>query len=160
VLADHGESLGEHGEHGHGYFVYEQVTHIPFVLSTPYSGTRGRTVDAVVKSIDVAPTLLDLLGVTGTTLGSGATAVPLVTGASSTGGDGYSESFYARYHYGWSELRAIRTKRWHFIEAPKAELYDLDADPGETSNVASRELQVIERLRGSLSEFEKESVAK
>ena len=160
VLADHGESLGEHGEHGHGYFVYEQVTHIPFLLTTPYSGTKGRVVDAVVKSIDVAPTVLDLLGVTGTALGNGTTAVPLVTGASSTGGDGYSESFYARYHYGWSELRAIRTKRWHFIEAPRAELYDLDADPGETSNLASRELDVIDRLRGSLAEFEKESIAK
>ncbi|HEX4823756.1 MAG TPA: sulfatase-like hydrolase/transferase [Candidatus Polarisedimenticolaceae bacterium] len=160
VLADHGESLGEHGEHGHGYFVYEQVTHIPLLLVTPYSGTRGKVVDAVVKSIDLAPTLLDLLGVAGVTLGTGSSAVPLVTGASAAGGDGYSESFYARLHYGWSELRAVRTKRWHFIEAPKAELYDLDADPGETTNVASRELDVIDRLRGSLGEFEKESIAK
>jgi tetratricopeptide (TPR) repeat protein len=160
VMADHGESLGEHGEHGHGYFVYEQVTHIPFIMTTPYSGTRGRVVDAVVRSVDVAPTVLDLLGFAGMLPGAGRSVVPLLAGAGSAPGDGYSESYYARFHYGWSELRAVRTKRWHFIESPKEELYDLDVDPGETTNVASRELSTVERLRSSLSEFERESIAK
>jgi arylsulfatase A-like enzyme/predicted Zn-dependent protease len=160
VLADHGESLGEHGENGHGYFIYEQVTHIPFVLATPYSGTRGRVVDAVVRSVDVAPTVLELVGLPGALPGAGASVVPLLAGGVAHPGDGYSESYYARFHYGWSELRAIRTKRWHFIEAPKAELYDLENDPGELTNLASRELSTIERLRGSLSEFERASIAK
>jgi arylsulfatase A-like enzyme/Tfp pilus assembly protein PilF len=160
VMADHGESLGEHGEHGHGYFVYEQVTHVPFVLTTPYSGTRGRVVDAVVRSVDLAPTVLDLLGFPGALPGAGTSVVPLIGGAGGAPGDGYSESYYARFHYGWSELRAVRTKRWHFIESPKAELYDLTADPGETANVASRELSTVERLRSSLTEFERQSIAK
>ena len=159
VLADHGESLGEHGENGHGYFVYEQVTHIPFILATPYSGTRGRVVDTVVRSVDVAPTVLELLGLAGTLKGSGTSVASLLHGGTNGPGDGYSESYYARFHYGWSELRAIRTKRWHFIEAPKAELYDLAADPGETTNLASRELATLESLRASLSDFEKASVA-
>ena len=160
VLADHGESLGEHGEHGHGYFVYEQVTRIPFILATPYSRARGRVVDAVVRSIDVAPTVLELVGCAGALPGAGRSIVPLLTGAGFDPGDGYSESYYARFHYGWSELRAVRTKRWHFIESPRAELYDLEADPGETVNLASRELQTVERLRSSLVEFERESIAK
>jgi len=159
VIADHGESLGEHGEHGHGYFVYEQVTHVPFILKSPYSGTRGKVVEPVVPAVDVAPTLLDLLGVPGGLQGTGASAVGLIDGSSTTSGDGYSESFYARFHYGWSELRAIRTKRWHFIEAPRAELYDLDADPGETQNLAPRELSTVERMRESLAEFDRESIA-
>jgi arylsulfatase A-like enzyme/Tfp pilus assembly protein PilF len=160
VLADHGESLGEHGEHGHGFFIYEQVTHIPLILATPYSGSHGVVVEPVVKSVDLAPTLLDLLGVQAPPLGIGTSAVPLVTRASTTSPDGYSESFYARFHYGWSELRAVRTKRWHFIEAPKPELYDIDADPGEKDNVASKELDVVDRLRQSLVEFDRDSVAK
>ena len=160
VIADHGESLGEHGEHGHGYFVYEQVTRVPFILATPYSKTRGRVVDAVVRSIDVAPTVLELVGCTGTLPGAGRSIVPLLTGAGFDPGDGYSESYYARFHYGWSELRAVRTKRWHFIESPKAELYDLGSDPGETVNLASRELSTVERLRSSLGDFERESIAK
>jgi tetratricopeptide (TPR) repeat protein len=159
VLADHGESLGEHGEHGHGYFVYEQVTRIPFVLATPYTGTRGVVVGSVVRSIDVAPTLLDLLGFPGALHGTGETVVPVVAGSSSPVGDGYSESYYARFHYGWSELRAVRTKRWHFIEAPKAELYDLERDPGESANLATKELGVVERMRASLGEFERASIA-
>lgn len=160
VLADHGESLGEHGEYGHGYFVYEQVTHIPFILTTPYSGTRGRVVDAVVRSIDVAPTVLELVGFPGSLPGAGTSIVPLLAGSGAEPGDGYSESYYARFHYGWSELRAVRTKRWHFIESPKAELYDLGTDPGELTNLASRELSTVERLRSSLSEFERVSIAK
>jgi arylsulfatase A-like enzyme/tetratricopeptide (TPR) repeat protein len=159
ILADHGESLGEHGEHGHGYFVYEQVTRIPFVLATPYSGTRGVVVGSVVRSIDVAPTLLDLLGAPGALHGTGESVVPQVAGSSTPVGDGYSESYYARFHYGWSELRAVRSKRWHFIEAPKAELYDLEHDPGESTNLAMKELGVVERMRGTLAEFERESIA-
>ncbi len=160
VLADHGESLGEHGESGHGYFIYEQVSRIPFVLATPYPATRGRVVEAVVRSVDVAPTVLDLLGFAGTLPGAGTSVVPLLAGSGAEPGDGYSESYYARFHYGWSELRAVRTKRWHFIEAPKAELYDLESDPGETVNLVSRELATVERLRSSLAAFERESIAK
>jgi tetratricopeptide (TPR) repeat protein len=160
VLADHGESLGEHGEHGHGYFVYEQVTHIPLIVATPYSRTHGRVVASVVRSIDVAPTVLDLLGFAGALPGTGSSLVPLLSGAGSERGDGYSESYYARFHYGWSELRAVRTKRWHFIEAPTAELYDLSSDPGETVNLATRELSTVDRLRSTLSDFERESIAK
>jgi arylsulfatase A-like enzyme/Tfp pilus assembly protein PilF len=160
VLADHGESRGEHGEHGHGYFVYEQVTHIPFILATPYSKPHGRVVDTVVRSVDVAPTVLDLVGVAGTLKGTGTSLVPLLSRAGGEPGDGYSESYYARFHYGWSELRAVRTKRWHFIESPKAELYDLSSDPGETVNLASRELSTLDRLRSSLAEFERASIAK
>ncbi len=160
VIADHGESLGEHGEHGHGYFVYEQVTHIPFILATPYSKAHGRVVDAVVRTIDVAPTLLDLVGFAGTLPGTGESLVPLLSSGGGEPGDGYSESYYARFHYGWSELRAVRTKRWHFIESPKAELYDLLSDPGETVNLASQELSTLDRLRSSLAEFERASIAK
>ena len=161
VLADHGESLGEHGEHGHGYYVYEQVAHIPAILASPHSGLRGRTVADVVRTIDFAPTLLEMLGVSGALpAAQGVSLVPLLGEGKPTARDGYTESFYARFHYGWSELRAVRTKRWHFIEAPKAELYDLEADQGEKDNLVGKELATVERLRESLAEFERASAPK
>jgi arylsulfatase A-like enzyme len=66
----------------------------------------------------------------------------------------YSEAFYARFHYGWSELRAVRTERYHFIEAPRAELYDLATDPGELHNLAADERRTVAALRKTLGEIE------
>ena len=158
VIADHGESLGEHGESGHGYFVYEPVARIPLILVAPFAKVGAGAVTPVVRTIDVAPTVLDLLGVPGALpKAQGRSLVPLLAGGGTGPGDGYTESFTARFHYGWSELRSVRTARWHFIEAPREELYDLEKDPGETTNVASREPQAVESLRASLAQFEKAS---
>ncbi len=166
VLADHGESLGEHGETGHGYFVYEPTTHVPFLLAAPYPNLAGRRVASVVRNIDVAPTLLDLLGQPGALPAAGHSLVPLLgqrdvsalTAAAAPQPDadeGYSEAFYARFHFGWAELRAVRTARYHFIEAPRAELYDLAVDPGETHNLAGDERRVVADLRARLAEIDR-----
>ena len=171
VIADHGESLGEHGEHGHGYFVYEPTTRVPFLLAGPYPALAGRRVAQVVENVDVAPTLLDLLGVRRGLPAEGRSLVPLLgerPAAPSTGGSpsdrtdrlpGYSESFYARFHYGWSELRAVRTERWHFIEAPHPELYDLERDPGELSNLAASERRTVAELRARLGDVDRATAA-
>ncbi len=163
VIADHGESLGEHGEHGHGFFIYEPTTHVPFLLAGPYAELAGRRVESVVRNVDLAPTLLELLGLTGADDalgGQGRSLVPLLTGGSAAAAKnpeaGYSEAFYPRFHYGWSELRAIRTERWHFIEAPRPELYDLAADPGELRNVAATERRTVAELRGRLAALDRE----
>jgi choline-sulfatase len=139
VIGDHGESLGEHGENGHGYFVYEPSVHVPFLLSTPYAALAGKRVGTVVRHVDFSPTMLALLGIEDALHGQGRSLVPLLAGTDAgRAPEGYSESFYARFHYGWSELRALRTERYHFIEAPRPELYDLAEDRGETRNLADR----------------------
>jgi choline-sulfatase len=163
VIGDHGESLGEHGETGHGYFLYEPTTRVPFLLAGPYPGLAGRRVPGVVRHVDLLPTLLELLGV-GDGVGDGSgdrpkiagqSLVPLILGRPDAPAiAGYSEAFYARYHYGWSELRAVRTARWHFIEAPRPELYDLAADPGEQVNLADRERRTVADLRRQLARIE------
>lgn len=156
VIADHGESLGEHGEHGHGFFIYEPTTHVPLLLAGPYAGLSGRRISSVVRNVDLAPTLLDLLGVDGPDgrlQGQGRSLVPLLSQGEAPGEavPGYSEAFYPRFHYGWSELRSIRTKEWHFIEAPRPELYDLTADPGELKNLAAEDRRTVAELRGRLA---------
>jgi arylsulfatase A-like enzyme/Tfp pilus assembly protein PilF len=156
VLADHGESFGDHGETGHGYFLYAPTTHVPFLLAGPYPGLAGRTVDAAVGQADVAPTLLELAGLPAAALepGHGRSLVPLLSGRPDPPGAlprAYSESFVPRLHFGWAELRGLRSERWHFIEAPRPELYDLDADPGETRNVAADDRRVLADMRRQLA---------
>lgn len=186
VLADHGESLGEHGENGHGYFVYEPVSHIPLIVAGPYAAMDGRRVAEVVRTVDVAPTLLDLMGARGALAsaqgrslvstiaasvpspgpGSASAAEAAPRDARSPSGaeserdrdTGYSEAYYARFHFGWSELRAVRTRRWHFIEAPTPELYDLESDRGETANLAAARPDVVAQLRDVLADYERASI--
>jgi len=161
VIADHGESLGEHGEHGHGFFIYEPTTHVPLLLAGPYAALSGRRVADVVRNVDLAPTLLDLLGVggpDGRLQGQGQSLVRLLSRSDAPGeaAPGYSEAFYPRFHYGWSELRSIRTKEWHFIEAPRPELYDLAVDPGELNNLAAEDRRTVAELRGRLAALDRQ----
>ena len=166
VIGDHGESLGEHGESGHGFFLYEPSTRIPLILAGPgLPRGDGRRVTRVVGETDLAPTLLDLLGIAGAPPApplsevmpeaKGRSLVPLALGRAAEWIDqACSETYYSRFHYGWSELRALRTDRYHFIEAPKPELYDLQKDPGETANLAPGEPQLVASLRAALAKLE------
>jgi arylsulfatase A-like enzyme len=117
VLADHGESLGEHDEGTHGFFIYEQATHTPFVIRAPFARTRGRRVADPVRTADLMPTVLDLLDVPPVTDPiSGVTLAPLMTGDQlELGLDGYAEAMYPLHHYGWSSLRALRSGRFKLI---------------------------------------------
>lgn len=158
VSGDHGESLGEHGEADHGFFVYEATTHVPMILAGPYQDLAGKVLKAPVGQADVAPTLLELAGVAGgLEPGQGRSFVPLLEGRSDPPGTpprGYSESFLPRLHFGWSELRSIHTERWQFVEAPRAELYDLAADPGQLTSLVERERRTLRELRDALSALE------
>src|SRR5262245_57868845 len=157
VVADHGESLGEHGETGHGLFLYEPTTRVPMILAGPRPELVARRVREVVRSTDLAPTLLELLGIDpaapgGLAKGAGRSLVKaMAPGAKPAPAYGYSETYLPRLHYGWSELRAVRSERFHFIEAPRPELYDLTADPSEGVNLAERDPAKASELRAALS---------
>lgn len=134
VVADHGESLGEHGERTHGTFLYDATVRVPLLVKLP-DGTAGRDVTVPVETADLAPTIASLADAT---LGEvdGRTLLPLLSGRAEGDPDrpAYAESFYQNVLLGWSPLRAVRTARWKFIEAPRPELYDLESDPGELRN--------------------------
>jgi choline-sulfatase len=132
VAGDHGESLGDHGEDGHGILVYQSTLHVPFIVRVP-GLAPGRVAD-VTRLADVMPTVLDLLHVPAPSM-DGVSLVALMTGrVKHLDLDAYSESAYPR-RFGWSELHALRAGRYKFINAPRPELYDLDADPGEQHNI-------------------------
>ncbi len=154
VIGDHGESLQEHGEATHGLFIYESTTRVPFVIRAPYSAARGRRVPGLVRTEDVMPTVLDLVGGRAPEGIQGRSLAPLLVGAATDLNlDAYSESLYARNHYGWSELRSLRSGRFKLISTTRPELYDLERDPKEQRNLfaerrplADRMAQELERL--------------
>ncbi len=150
VMADHGEALEDHGELDHGFFIYDATMKVPFVIRAPEL-PGGVRVDAQVRAIDLMPTVLDLVGLPPEPSVQGVSLSPLALGEKGTLDlVAYGESHYPRNHYGWSELRSLRTEEFHFIEAPAPELYDLRADPGETRNLALERAGAVSELRGRL----------
>ncbi|MGH9328938.1 MAG: sulfatase-like hydrolase/transferase [Vicinamibacterales bacterium] len=156
VVGDHGESLDDHGEGSHGFFIYESVVRVPLIIRAPLDGLRGRQVADVVRTLDIAPTVAELLGVSKSRGAAGVSLVPLMTGAApELGLEAYSESTYPLYHYGWSDLRALRSGRFKLIAAPRPELYDLEQDPGERANLFDERRQLADRMLARLAELEK-----
>jgi len=155
VIGDHGESLGDHGEAAHGFFIYNSVTHVPFVVRAPFREAQRRRVRDPVRTVDVMPTALDLLGMAIPSGISGVSLVPLIAGAAREMQlDAYSEAMYPLHHYGWSDLRALRSGRYKVIDAPRPELYDIDRDPREESNLYAERRQLGDRLIAQLRSVE------
>jgi len=164
IVADHGESLGEHQERAHGVFVYDATVRIPLVMRGP-GVTPGLRIPNPVSLIDLMPTVLGLTGIQSPPAVTGHDLGPLVRGDATTGGDRsiYVESLLPELSFGWSPLRGLRTERWKFIRGAAAELYDLGSDPGELDDLASVQTDVVARMSEQLAEmieFEGSSTAK
>jgi choline-sulfatase len=151
VVGDHGEGLGDHQEVTHSYFVYSNTQRVPFLLALPGHVPAGAAVDGVVRGVDLAPTLLDLAGLPALPETDGTSLVPWLTGQrADDAGPAYLESYHPRFWWGAQELLGLRSGRWLFIEAPRPELYDVSADPGEKTNLAASHPAELEALRGRL----------
>ncbi len=148
VLGDHGESVGDHREETHGLFIYAATMRVPAVIWPAPRGERPGLRRETFRVVDLPATAFDLLGLA-------PDEAPGVGVSALTGNPGpaYMESFYSRLHHGWSELRAIRDGRWKYIEAPEAELYDLESDPGETDNLHDEYPEEVARLADLLSDY-------
>ena len=150
LLSDHGEGLGDHGEQEHGLFLYQETIRIPLMVKLP-GGGAGRRVATPVQQIDLAPTILDLVGAPAPPHARGRSLKPLLEGTGTIADAGiYSEALYSRYHFGWSELYALTDARYRLIRAPRDELFDLERDPRETASVAAERPQVRQAMRSAL----------
>ena len=153
VTADHGEGLDDHGEQKHGYFLYETTLHVPLIVRAPRP-FAARTVATTVQLVDVAPTILELLGVPAPAGWQGTPLTRLLDGENDARlGDAYSETWYPRLHYGWSPLKAFYHGGEKYILAPRDELYDLAADPGEVRNLVGERPRRRDDLRGRALAF-------
>jgi choline-sulfatase len=138
LMADHGESLGDHGEYTHGVFLYESTIHIPLLVAGP-GIPKGQVVQQQVRSIDLMPTVTEFLQVSPGNKVQGISLMPLLIWQKEVPTHySYMETLYPKTNMGWSELRGMRTDQWKMIAAPKPELYRLDEDRREKQNVKDR----------------------
>jgi arylsulfatase A-like enzyme/cytochrome c-type biogenesis protein CcmH/NrfG len=149
ATADHGESLGEHGEVSHGLFVYDATLKVPFIVAGP-GIAAGRVAPTVARGIDVLPTLLDYAGLELPPEIEGRSLRPALEGREMSDAPAYAETLYPTRELGWAPLFAWRTSRHKMIEAPKPELYDLEKDPGETQNRAAGESARLAEMQRKL----------
>jgi choline-sulfatase len=139
ATADHGESLGEHGESTHGVFVYDATVRVPLIVRYPAAFAAGRIYDGPVRHVDLAPTLVAMLGLEpmetqGVDLGPawrGRVPAPALSQ--------YSESMLSELGFGMAPLYAVRRDGYKRIRAPRPELYDLRADPNELTDLNARD---------------------
>jgi len=148
LLSDHGESLGEHGEASHGYFIYQSTLAVPLIFHWP-SGARplGPRVEQAAGLVDVAPSILDFLQLPAPASFEGASLLKRVEHPL------YAESLHAHDSFGWARLRSLRVGDFKYIEAPKPELYNLRDDPGEKLNLVAKNPAEVQRLRGELEKM-------
>lgn len=165
LLSDHGESLGEHGEDEHGFFVYRSTLRVPLIFKLP-SGTAGandpRVIESPVGIVDVAPTLLELTHLQDSLARQfqGSSLAALVLGKSAASQRPvYSESYYGLDSFGWCPLRSVTTARYQYIDAPRAELYDVAQDPSEKHNLLQQHNADASVLRDEISNIERRYTA-
>jgi arylsulfatase A-like enzyme/Flp pilus assembly protein TadD len=158
VVGDHGEGLGEHHEDTHGIFLYDATTHVPLIVKLPNERGAGRTVDAQVRTTDIMPTILGLAGIAAPASLDGDSLEPFFTGVEAAPRTVFGETEYP-LRFGWAPLRSVRTEGFKFIEAPKPELYDLRADPGESRNHYEPWDGTVQKLRKTLAELSAKSPA-
>jgi choline-sulfatase len=153
LVADHGESLGAHGETQHGLFVYDDTLKVPLIIKQAAGEGAGRRVRDVVQQVDLVPTILDLVKAPVPGNLRGRSLKPLLEGGELPGRVVYSESLFARYQFGWSPLSSVSDGRYRYINAPAAELYDLEADPGSLANLVDAQPREAARLAAELKKI-------
>jgi len=146
LLADHGESLGDHGESTHGYFIYESTLWVPLIIHWPAaSATRPARIGDPGGLVDVAPAILDFLNISAPASFQGKSLLQQAERAV------VSESLYTQDAFRWAPLRSVRLGSYKFIEAPKPELYNLRDDPGEQNNLLRKDTAKAQELRSRLN---------
>jgi len=142
VTADHGEALGEHGELTHGFFVYEGALRVPLVIAGPGVPVARRP--GLARAVDLVPTILAAVGAP---IPAGLDGASLLSGPPRE--EAYAETLYPET-FGWAGLRSLRRGALKYIDAPRPELYDVEADPGEERNILATRSADAERLRRGL----------
>lgn len=153
VVGDHGEGLGEHHEDTHGIFLYDSTMHVPLIVKLPGSGnsSKSRVVDAQVRTPDILPTLLDVLGIRNPGGLDGESLKPALEGADIVSRPAFGETDYP-LRFGWAPLRSLRAEGFKLIEAPRPEFYNLQADPRELNNIYEPWNKTVQKFRGMTSE--------
>ncbi len=154
LMSDHGEGLGEHGYQEHGPLIYREVLQVPLMLKLPGAERGGSRVATPAQLADIYPTVLELLDQPPPGPLDGSSLLGLAA-ADAPERQIYSETVFPRLHFGWSELSSLIEYPYHYIDGPDPELYDLEADPGELTNILRRERRLASKLDDQLESFDR-----
>jgi arylsulfatase A-like enzyme len=154
VAADHGESLGGHGEDAHGVFLYDETIRVPLLLKLPHGQLAGKHVKGRVRLLDVAPTVLEAAGLPVPSQMQGQSLLRIVKTNPDTDQPAYSRSDFPQQAFGWSALESWRVGKYLYIRAPGPELYDLSTDPGATRNLAAASKATLATIASQLEAFD------
>lgn len=155
VAASHGESLGAHGEDTHGIFLYEETIHVPLLVRLPEAKPAAKRVTAKVRLVDIAPTVLEIAGVSIPSQMQGQSLLRVARATSAADQPVYSRADLPQRGFGWSPLESWRAGKYLYIRAPKPELYDLTADPGATRNLAQSSKATLDTMAAQLENFDR-----
>lgn len=151
VVGDHGEGLGEHDEQTHGIFLYDSTLHVPMIFKLP-GEQAPKLVQTQTRTIDIVPTILELLNIAAPKELEGESLKPVFNGTPDSGRTLLGETDYP-LHFGWAPLRSVRSNGFKFIEAPRPELYNLHDDPGELNNKYEPWDATVQKSRKTLSDL-------
>jgi choline-sulfatase len=151
VVGDHGEGLGEHHEETHGIFLYDSTTHVPLIVKLPGSLDADTVVNAQVRTVDIAPTLLELAGADAIEKRDGESLTPYFAAGDKTERPAFGETDYP-LRFGWAPLRSVRAEGFKYIEAPRPEFYDLHVDAAELNNKYEPWNDRVQESRAMLAE--------
>ncbi len=169
VVADHGEAFGEHGEWSHGLFLYDETIHVPLVIKLPATGSIHSLIETRVGLIDIAPTLLQKVGIVAPAAMQGTSLLGLMKPTSSGDANSaksdagaqdrpeYAETDYPYRAFGWSSLRAWRAGKYLYIDAPRRELYDQAQDPEAAHNLAQSSPSVADTMAAQLQDLRRKT---
>ena len=155
VVADHGQSLGAHGEEAHGIFLYDETIHVPLLIKLPEAQPTAKQVSAKVRLVDVAPTLLEIAGIPVPSQMQGQSLLRVAKSGGGSDQPVYSRSDLSQRGFGWSILESWRAGKYLYIRAPKPELYDMTADPAAAHNLAQSSKATLDTMASQLDSFDR-----
>ncbi len=147
--SDHGEEFWDHENVGHGHTLFDELTHVPLIIRPP-EVPQVQQVSTQVRLIDMAPTILDMLGLPPLAEGQGSSLLPLMQGVE----EGHRPSFGEALIY-FGEKKSVDDGRYRLITSDNSgtvELYDLETDPGATHDLSADHPEIVTRLKEGLRE--------
>ncbi len=154
LVSDHGESLGDHAESEHGFFIYRSTSHVPLIVKPAGAVRQGTRLQAAVEAVSIAPTLLSLANIHDQIEGQfQASVLPLRKAQEHPESTAYSETFYPFSSFGWSPLRSLQSSQYQFIDAPMPEFYDHRSDPQQQTNTVDQQRALAATFRERLRQL-------
>ena len=153
-MSDHGEGLGDHGENQHGLFLYRESIRVPLVLKLPGSKKGGTRIATPVELIDIFPTVAQIVKADPPKKLAGRSLLAIAEGEKPDRRM-FSETKYPRIHLGLSDLASLVDATHHYIDAPRAELYDMRSDPQEKKNILTDQRRVFAAMKRELETYDR-----